>query len=245
MNWIKENLKQIITYPEGRRLEFKENLPEHADLAKSIIAFANDAGGDLYIGVKNEPREIVGLPEDDLMALEEQVSNIIFDRCYPTILPSITFLTEDDKHLIKVSIYPGSMPPYHLKDKGKLKGTYIRVGSTNRLADEPIIAELERKKRNISFDSEIVPEKLALELNIEPFKAMFKEKTGETLDQQALHKLELVKTVQDTTYPTHALVLFSDDSIRNSLFHYAKVECARFKGTQSEEFIDQKVFIPI
>jgi hypothetical protein len=27
-------------------------------------------------------------------------------------------LTEDDKHLIKVSIYyPGSMPPYHLKDK--------------------------------------------------------------------------------------------------------------------------------
>ncbi|MDR1938718.1 MAG: putative DNA binding domain-containing protein, partial [Tannerellaceae bacterium] len=234
------NLKQIIIHPEGRRLEFKESLPEHADLAKSIIAFANDAGGDLYIGVKNEPREIVGLPEDDLMALEEQVSNIIFDRCYPTILPSISFLTEEGKHLIKVSIYPGSTPPYHLKDKGKLKGTYIRVGSTNRVADEAIIAELERKKRNISFDSETVPEKPASELNIEPFKAMFKEKTGETLDQQALRKLELVKTVQDMTYPTHALVLFSDDSIRNSLFHYAKVECARFKGTQSEEFIDQK-----
>jgi predicted HTH transcriptional regulator len=41
-------------------------------------------------------------------------------------------------------------------------------------------------------------------------------------------------------YPTHALVLFSDDPLRNTLFHYAKVECARFKGVNSEEFIDQK-----
>lgn len=46
--------------------------------------------------------------------------------------------------------------PYYLKDKGKLKGTYIRVGSTNKLADETIIAELERRRRNISFDSEVV-----------------------------------------------------------------------------------------
>lgn len=28
--------------------------------------------------------------------------------------------------------------------------------------------------------------------------------------------------------------------MRNSLFHYSKVECARFKGVSSEEFIDQK-----
>lgn len=44
-------LKEIIKQPEGRRLEFKETLPEHADLANTIIAFGNDAGGELYIGV--------------------------------------------------------------------------------------------------------------------------------------------------------------------------------------------------
>ena len=43
------SIKQIIKQPEGRRLEFKESLPERADLAKTIIAFANDAGGELYI----------------------------------------------------------------------------------------------------------------------------------------------------------------------------------------------------
>lgn len=108
-------IKQIITQSEGRRLEFKEALSENADLANTIIAFANNAGGELYIGIRNEPREIIGLPEDDLMKIEEQVSNIIFDRCYPAILPDITFLTEDDKHIIRVTVYRGSTPPYYRK----------------------------------------------------------------------------------------------------------------------------------
>lgn len=68
------------------------------------------------------------------------------------------------------------MPPYYLKDKGKLKGTYIRVGSTNKLADETIIAELERRRRNISFDSEVVMDKSADELDISGFKLLYKEK---------------------------------------------------------------------
>ena len=50
----------------------------------------------------------------------------------------------------------------------------------------------------------------------------------------------MTKEYQGAVYPTIALVLFSDDELRNSLFHYAKVECARFKGVSSEEFIDQK-----
>ena len=234
------SIKEIIRQTEGRRLEFKEALPENADLANTIIAFANDAGGELYIGIRNNPREIVGLPEEELVSIEEQISNIIFDRCYPAILPDITFLTEDDKHIIRVTVYRGSALPYYRKDKGKLKGTYIRVGSSNRLADGEIIAELERRKRNISFDSELVTDKSATELNIENFKQEYHDKTGEILDIQTLRKLELVKEMNGTEYPTNALVLFSDDELRRSLFPFIKVECARFKGVTSDEFIDQK-----
>lgn len=234
------NIKDILTQPEGRRLEFKAELPENSDLAKTVVAFANDAGGDLFIGIADNPRAVVGVEEDKLMAIEEKISNLIFDRCYPAILPEVKFISQNNKHLIQVTIFRGSTPPYYLKDKGKLQGTYIRVGSTNRLADETIIAELERRKRNISFDSEVVPEKTAKELNIESFKTIFKEKTGEDLDEHALRKMELVKELQDKEYPTNAMILFSDDSLRNSMFHYAKVECARFKGVSSDEFIDQK-----
>ena len=234
------NIKEILSQPEGRRLEFKAELPVHSDLAKIVVAFANDAGGDLYIGVADDPREVVGLDEDKLMTIEEKVSNIIFDCCYPAILPEIKFISVEDKHLVQVTVFRGSTPPYYLKEKGKLQGTFIRVGSTNRLADETLISELERRKRNISFDSEIIPDKPATELNIDSFKAIFKEKTGEEISEQTLKKLDLVKKVQGVEYPTNALILFSDDPLRTSLFHYAKVECARFKGISSEEFIDQK-----
>ena len=234
------NIKEILSQPEGRRLEFKAELPVHSDLAKIVVAFANDAGGDLYIGVADDPREVVGLDEDKLMTIEEKVSNIIFDCCYPAILPEIKFISVEDKHLIQVTVFRGSTPPYYLKEKGKLQGTFIRVGSTNRLADETLISELERRKRNISFDSEIIPDKPATELNIDSFKAIFKEKTGEEISEQTLKKLDLVKKVQGVEYPTNALILFSDDPLRTSLFHYAKAECARFKGISSEEFIDQK-----
>lgn len=98
------NIKEILSQPEGRRLEFKAELPVHSDLAKIVVAFANDAGGDLYIGVADDPREVVGLDEDKLMTIEEKVSNIIFDCCYPAILPEIKFISVEDKHLIQVTV---------------------------------------------------------------------------------------------------------------------------------------------
>ena len=63
-------LAEIIKQPEGRKLEFKEELPAKIILAKTIVAFSNDAGGELYIGIKDKPREVVGLEEDDLISLE-------------------------------------------------------------------------------------------------------------------------------------------------------------------------------
>ena len=234
------NISQQITQPEGRRLEFKETLPERSDLAKTVVAFANDAGGVLFVGIKDNPRTVVGIDEINLFKFEEQISNIIFDRCYPAIIPEISSFTIQDKQIICVTVYRGSMPPYYLKEKGKMQGTYIRVGSTNRLADESIIHELERRKQNISFDGETRMDFPAIDLNIDNFKTAYFEKTGELLDIQSLQKLELIHKLQDTLYPTNGLVLFSDSEFRSKYFHYAKIECARFKGTQSGEFIDQK-----
>ena len=65
-------ITDLIKLPEGRRLEFKETIPKAQDLAKTIVAFANDAGGELYIGIKDEPREIVGVNQNMVLELEEQ-----------------------------------------------------------------------------------------------------------------------------------------------------------------------------
>ncbi len=233
-------LSEIIHQPEGRRLEFKETLPSKSDFAKTIIAFANDAGGELYVGIKNDPREATGLNDDDILKIEEQISNIIFDQCAPIIMPDIVSLNLAGKTVLRIKIYKGNNPPYHLKNKGTREGTYIRVGSSNRLADDAMLMDLERQKRNISFDTETCFSKEATQLNIATFREFYLEKTGERLTASVVKKLNLVHTGQDKQYPTNALVLFSDDELRGQLFPYAKVECARFKGTTPGRFIDQK-----
>lgn len=158
-------INEILKQPEGRRLEFKEVLPSGVNLAKTIIAFANDAGGELIIGIRDEPREIIGIPEEELLKIEGKITNLIHDLCAPVISPVISFHGEDSKRVIRIQVYRGSNCPYYLKTKGKTEGTYIRVGSSNRQADSEIIAELERQKRNISFDTELVLDKTLVDLS--------------------------------------------------------------------------------
>ena len=234
------DIKKIIQQPEGRRLEFKAELPTNAELARSIIAFANDAGGEFIVGIQDNPREVVGVDEEKLIAIEETISNIIHDQCTPTILPEIIFHNVDNKYIIRTKIHKGSQPPYYLTSKGIEKGTYIRVGSSNRLATKEIIDELERQKRNISFDSELLFAKAYTDIALQSFNDLFLEKTGEELTPQVLSKLELIKTEQGRTLPTNALILLSDDELHQELFPYAKIECALFKGTVPGNFIDQK-----
>lgn len=50
-------------YIEASHVDYKERLEEKKPRSwlKSVSAFANTEGGRLIFGVKNEPREVVGL----------------------------------------------------------------------------------------------------------------------------------------------------------------------------------------
>ncbi len=236
---MNKELEEILRQSEGRRLEFKSRLPQKSDLAKTVVAFANDAGGDILIGV-NDDKSMAGLSDEELPYLEEQLCNIIYEQCYPAILPEITFLSYKKKNLIRVHIYRGSTPPYYLKSAGRVEGTYVRVGSTNRKADEEMIAELERTRRRVSYDGEIVYDKVASALDLSSFKQSYLDKTGEKLTPEILRKLDLVRVEQGVEYPTRALVLFSDDPLRLHLYPNARIDCARFKGIKADVFVDRK-----
>ena len=232
-------LKPFWEQPESRRLEFKVTLPKGDQLAKTVAAFANGGGGKIVFGVKNEPREIVGIREDRLFALEERISSLIFDRCAPTIIPEIYIQAVEGKNLLVVEIFPGSQKPYYLKSKGKHKGAYIRIGSSNRLASHEMLEALERQRRKISFDAtpayDIIPD--ALDLG--RFKEDYQKATGRKIHDNHLKNMGLFIFEQDQLWPTNAAVLLSDSPARKRLFPYAKIECARFKGTDTKVFLDQ------
>ena len=71
---------------ESRTLEFKKELPQDSSKwIKSIVAFANGAGGKMLIGVSNK-REVVGISQDtDIFALRDRISDTIGQMCEPQI----------------------------------------------------------------------------------------------------------------------------------------------------------------
>ena len=229
------SLQKSIQDGEGKTIEFKAELPNSNTLAKTIIAFSNTGGGKLIIGV-NDQGKIIGLaPEENIFELKDKVASIIYETCYPTVLPDIYTTTIDDQLLLIIEVYRGNLLPYYLKNKGKNEGVYIRVGATNRKASHENILELERQRMNISFDQEANREVALDSLDISILEARFAH-TGKVLDQSVMKNLKLVIEDNNTIYPSNGLLILLGK------FEHVRMKCSRFKGTSIDVFLDRKEY---
>jgi len=224
-----------ISNGENRFVEFKGDLPAKEQIAKTVIAFSNGAGGEILIGV-DDNGDIAGLTDKQLNEDPDTIANIISDRCKPMIIPDIYRTTIEGKTIIAVKIYPGSLKPYHLKSSTPEQGTYIRIGASNKLADSSILRELERQRNNISYDEEPDLETPVEKFDFTKFIADFEKYTQKKLSDNDFKTLKLVTVESNHKYLTNAA------SIMGGLYERTIVKCARFKGCDMIEFIDRKEF---
>jgi len=103
-------------------LEFKRDLSSLLPVLKTIIAFANTAGGIIIIGC-SPPGIITGV--QNIFKEEERLANAIADSIHPFLLPELEVATLEEKDLliIKVAHWKG---PFYLKKEGMPKGVYVR-----------------------------------------------------------------------------------------------------------------------
>ncbi|MBK7001600.1 MAG: putative DNA binding domain-containing protein [Rhodoferax sp.] len=228
------SLLEQIQRGEGKTLELKLQLPRHAQIAQTAIAFANTSGGKLVIGV-DDARQIVGIAEDQIFSLQDQIIALITDRCYPPILPEIYTANVDGKLLLVVEIFRGNLLPYYLKSESKENGTYLRIGASNRKAALLHVIELERQRASQSFDEEIYPEDCLQHLDLAPLRTRFAAQ-GKPLDDEKLKNLKLIRQEQGQLLPTHGLMILLGQ------VPHAVTKCARFKGTDMHLFLDRKEY---
>ena len=81
------------------------------------------------------------------------------------------------------------------------------ANNTNRAADFNYIIELERQKRNISFDEEINYDIPLLELDLSLIERAF-IKLNKSLNREKLLNLKLIKTENNNDYPTISWLYF-------------------------------------
>jgi ATP-dependent DNA helicase RecG len=226
-------LVDILTRPEGKTLEFKRDASGHVALLRTVCAFANTAGGTLVIGVTDGTRTVVGV--GDPLLEEERLANLISDGIAPRVLPDIEIVPWREASVLVVRVYPGASRPYHLRAQGPGEGVYVRVGSTNRVADPQLIAELGRYARNESYDEQLLPDLSERDVDIEVVRAAFEGRRA--IRPADLASLRLVGEFQGRTVPTVAgILLFGRDRERH--FPDAWMQLARFKGTTRARFVD-------
>lgn len=87
-------LAELLTTPEGKTLEFKRDLSSLRPILKSLVAFANTAGGTLVIG-RADDGAILGV--DNVLAEEEHLANVIADGIRPAMTPEIDIVSHAGK----------------------------------------------------------------------------------------------------------------------------------------------------
>lgn len=235
-----EDLKVMVSLPEGKTLEFKRDLSSMKPILKTLIAFANTAGGTLLIG-KDNKGSVIGI--NDVFAAEEKLANAIADSIYPPLMPEIETTSLEGKALIVVRVarWRG---PFYLKAQGEEEGVYIRLGSTNRLAGPELIAELKRAISNTSFDQLPCPDVGVDGLDMSRVKQAFSN-VGRRVDKKELETLGiLVPYAGQLVCSKGGLILFGQDQLREKYFPNATVRCARFQGTEKVDFIAVKDLTP-
>lgn len=216
------SIAQLLSRPEGKTLEFKQDLSSPRNILKTLVAFANTAGGRLFIGVEDGSREVLGVenPLDE----EERVCSLIADNIEPRLVPNVELISFEDKTLLGVEVYPSGSRPHWLKKEGPDNGVYARLGSTNRKADRELIAELKRTAEGKSFDEQVLPDRTVDDLDFDAAAACFKG--HRKIVEKDLESLRLVTKYQGHLVPTvGGMLLFGKD--RELIFPDAWIQCGQ------------------
>ncbi len=227
------DLNRILKQPEGKTLEFKRDLSSPTPFLRSVVAFANTAGGTILVGVEDKTRHVRGIP--DPLQVEERIANLIADRISPRLVPDIEILPHRESHVLAVRVHPSASRPHYV-GAALARGAFVRVASTNRLADADLIDELRRFALRQSFDEQPMPQLDSEALDFRAASELFAE--FRTLAPKDLDTLGLCTTHQGNRVPTvGGVLLFGKD--RLSHFPDAWVQAGRFAGTDRTTILDQ------
>lgn len=211
---------------ENLETEFKREFTP--DIKKTVVAFANTAGGTVYIGIDDSGNEI-GIPNPDETIL--QAANTIRDSIKPDVTMFVSYdaETREGKNIVSVHVQRGVSTPYYLASKGiRPEGVYVRQGASSVPASENAILSMIKETDGNSFE-----EKRALiqDLTFEAAEKAFKQRDL-VLGQSQMRTLGLIN--DDELYSNLALLLSDQNP--------STIKAAVFEGDGKTTFKDRFEF---
>lgn len=135
-------IKQLIAEGENVRIDFKNKISSCEKIAKTIVAFANNKGGKLLIGVADDGT-IKGVKSEE----EEKymVDKAAHQFCKPAIEPRFEEYILDDKLIVVAEILESDTKPHYALDENKNWWAYFRVQDKTVLASKILLEVLKKE----------------------------------------------------------------------------------------------------
>lgn len=145
---IRKNLKVIhdknfildlIEQGEHENQDFKFLISDSRKIARSMAAFANNSGGRLLVGVRDNG-SVAGIRNDEELYMIEQAAQMY---CKPEPTIKQTLYCVDGKYVLLVDILRSKMRPVLAQDENRCWRLYYRIKDEN-VAAPPLLAKILR-----------------------------------------------------------------------------------------------------
>ena len=240
-------LRELIRNGEGSGAEFKRDDVRPEALAKEMSAMLNFSGGRIFLGVEDDG-EITGLTRDQKSA-ELWVREIVRNNIQPPFIPHWSCVTVGQGEVVGVIGIPDSSPdkPYKAKYRGGPWVTYMRVGTTSRVASREEEARLYQSTRLVQYDRKVLYDADVADLDPLRVTDYLRRVQGrEVFDSsfnpemlRILRNIEFVHEGRGVFRPTVAgMLLFGRNP--NRWLPHAGITAAAFPGNEKDyEIVDQ------
>ena len=232
-------LLSIIAMGEDSQHQFKANFTNVDKLAAEMVAFSNNLGGLILIGV-NDDGSISGLDHADMSRLNQLVSNAASQSVRPPINPTTQNMLLTDGMVMVVTIDQGLSKPY-MDNQGYI---WVKSGSDKRkVTAREELQQMFQEAALIHADEIPVSGSSVADIDQEFFDNFFEKEYNERVEEQDLSRVQLLENMnlaKDGQLNICGTLLFaSRPQIRLPVFI---VKAVAFPGVdiEDEHYIDSQ-----
>ncbi len=138
----KEYILELIEQGEHENQDFKFSISDSRKIARSISAFANNSGGRLLVGVKDNGK-IAGIRNEEEFYMIEQAAEMY---CRPAYKVEQTLYCVEGKYVLFVEVPATNKRPIMAQDDNRQWRAYYRVADENIIAP-PTLVEIWKSKK--------------------------------------------------------------------------------------------------
>lgn len=184
-------LLSIIAMGEDSQHQFKANFTNVDKLAAEMVAFSNNLGGLILIGV-NDDGSISGLDNADMERLNQLVSNAASQSVRPPINPTTQNMLLTDSMVMVVTIDQGLSKPY-MDNQGYI---WVKSGSDKRkVTAREELQRMFQEAALIHADEIPVSGNSVADIDHEFFDAFFEKEYNERVEDQDVPLVQLLENM--------------------------------------------------